>query len=262
MELENIKRELAKHNKYSSLIAKLDEIFPPPRPFIFEAVFAYMSVKSNLDFRYEINITPNNNTTVDFVYGINDKYKLCFELLRPDLSAPLKVATEPQNTDIDGVKSWEVLLESNHPNEHLRPEAQTIRLQEKLLEKVEKFPEPSDYIFSTIVVDCTEFHFGHFDPDDCRMVMYGKTKVPELQEFWGKHPILGLLNPSLNKRQAEEFRIKVTSVIFIPEITDNLLNNSFLVLNHHRTEEHLQDFWRTISKYNFFHGLKYLPFPS
>ena len=232
MKFENIKRELIKHNKYSKLIGKLDETSPPPRSFIFEAVFAYSSIKSDLDLQYEINVTPNNNTTIDFVCEIDDKHKLCLELLRPDLSEPLRVATEPQNTDIDGVKSWEVLLESNHPNEHLRPEAQTIRLQEKLLEKVEKFPEPSDYIFSTIVVDCTEFHFGHFDPDDCRMVMYGKTKVPELQEFWGKHPILGLLNPSLNKRQSQEFRRKLTSVIFIPEITDYLLKNSFLVLNH------------------------------
>ena len=261
-DFENIKSYIAKLNKYHKLISKLDEVSPPPDSFIFEAIFAYVTEKSGLSFQYEKNINPNNNTDVDFVLEKNDKYKLCFELLSPDLSDPLKTATELQYTDIEGIKSYEVLLESNHPNEHLRPEAQTIRLQEKLLEKVEKFPEPMDNLFCTIVVDCTHFHFGHFDPDDCLMTMFGKTKVPEFQEFWCKTPTLGLLNPSLKKKYTEDFRNKITSVIFIPKYSDNLLQNGFLILNHHRKNEHRQEFWRTIRKYKVFHGLKYLPFPS
>lgn len=170
--------------------------------------------------------------------------------------------TEPQSTDIEGIKFYEVLLESNHPNEHLSPEAQSIRLQEKLLEKVVKFPEPIENVFCTIVVDCTNFHFGHFDPDDCRMVMYGRTKVPEFQEFWGDSPVLGLLNPSLKKKYAEDFRSKITAVIFIPKIEANLLSNGFLILNHHRPNNHLQEFWTTLRHNEVFHRLKYLPFPS
>lgn len=259
---ENIKSELSLLNRYGKLLSKLEEVSPPPDSFIFEAMFAYVSEKSGLSFQYEINVNPNNNTTIDFVYEEIDKYKLCFELLSPDLSESLKMETEPQCTDIEGIKSYEVLLESNQPNEHLRPEAQTIRLQEKLLEKVEKFPEPIDNVFSTIVVDCTNFHFGHFDPDDCRMVMYGRTRVPEFQEFWGYSPTLGLLNPSLKKKYADNFRTKITSVIFIPKLSYNLLQDGFLILNHHRPNNHLQEFWTTLRKYDVFHRLKYLPFPS
>ena len=136
-------------------------------------------------FQYEINVNPTNDTTVDFVYQENSNHKLCFELLSPDMSDTLKKATEPRATDTEDIKAWEVLLEGNHQNEYLRPQAQTIRLQEKLLDKVVKFPAPDDNIFCSIVVDCTQFHFGHFDPDDCHMVMYGKSKVPEFGDFGG-----------------------------------------------------------------------------
>jgi hypothetical protein len=94
------------------------------------------------------------------------------------------------------------------------------------------------------------------------MVMYGKTKVPEFQEFWCGSPVLGLLNPSLKKQYAEDFRAKTTAVIFIPKIQANLLSNCFLILNHHRTERHIQDFWTLLRRNEVFHKLKYLPFPS
>ena len=261
-DLEKIKVELSILNRFSKLLSNLDEVSPPPDSFVFEALFAYETVKSGLNFQYEINVNPNNDTTVDFVYEEFDKYKLCCELLSPDISDTLKQVTEPQSTDIEGIKSWEVVLEGNHPNEYLRPQAQTIRLQEKLLEKVVKFPSPIDNVFCTIVVDCTNFHFGHFDPDDCRMVMYGKTKVPEFQEFWVNSPILGLLNPSLRKIYADDFRAKITAVIFIPKLDAEPLYNGFLILNHHRPDNHLQDFWTTLRRYEVFHRLKYLSFPS
>jgi hypothetical protein len=260
-DLKNIKEELSKLNRFNKLLSKLYEVSPPTDSFVFEALFAYETAKSSLNFQYEINVNSNNDTTVDFVYEEIDKYKLCCELLSPDISDTLKQATEPQSTDIEGIKSWEVVLEGNHSNKYLRPQAQTIRLQEKLLEKVVKFPAPEDNVFCTIVVDCTNFHFGHFDPDDCRMVMYGKTKVPEFQEFWDDSPILGLLNPSLKKKYAEEFRNKLTGVIFIPKLEANLLHNGLLILNHHRPNNHLQGFWTTLRQYEVFHGLKYLPFP-
>ncbi len=261
-ELRNIKEELSILNRFNKLLAKLNECYSPADSFIFEALFAYVTAKSDLNFQYEINVNPTNETTVDFVYQENSNYKLCCELLGPDMSDTLKKATEPRDTDTEGIKTWEVLLEGNHQNEHLWPQAQTIRLQEKLLEKVVKFPVPSDTVFCTIVVDCTQFHFGHFDPDDCRMVMYGKTKVPESQEFWENSPILGLLNPALTKKYAEDFRNKITAVIFIPKLETDLLNNGFLILNHLRSHHHLQAFWTTLRQYEVFHRLKCLPFPT
>ena len=101
-----------------------------------------------------------------------------FELVSPKMSDELKRASAPAKTDVEGVSIYSVLLESTHENQYLRPEALTIRMQEKLLEKVDKFPERTDYVFSTIVVDCSSFHFGRFDDEDCRMVIFGRHKTP------------------------------------------------------------------------------------
>ena len=260
-DFEKIQDDLAGIDRYKKLILKVNEVYPPLDSFLFEAFFAHSAEKSGLRFQYEVNVNLCNETTVDFVIE-EDEYKFCCELLSPDLSDSLKLATTPQNTDIDGVKYYEVLMEGNHPNEHLRPEAQTIRLQEKLLEKVDKFPKPIENVFCTIVINCKNFHFGHFDSDDSRMVMYGKTKVPEFQEYWGDSQILGLLNPSLKKKCTGDFRAKVTAVIFIPKISIELLKDGFLILNHHRSNDHLQKFWGILKKYEAFHKLKYLPFPT
>ena len=75
-------------------------------------------------------------------------------------------------------------MHSADPDEHLRPEAQTIRLQEKILEKVGKLPEPDDAIFGLLVVDCTDIHSGMFDEEDCRMLIFGQTRLPQYQEYW------------------------------------------------------------------------------
>src|SRR5271157_1704687 len=141
-DLDKIKTELSKLPGFSRLLLNLGT-YPPPDSFVFEALFAYVTARSGLKFQYEINVNPDNDTTVDFVHEEIHKYTLYCELLSPDLSDTLRAATEPISTDMEGIKSWEVVLESNHPNEYLRPEAQTIRLQEKLLEKVEKFPAPA-----------------------------------------------------------------------------------------------------------------------
>lgn len=258
---KKIKDELSGIDRYKRLISEVNKVYPPLDSFLFEAIFAYHAEKSGLPFKYEVNVNPYNDTTVDFVFT-DDEYKFCCELLCPELSESLKLATTPQNTDIEGIKYYEVNMGSNHPNEHMRPEAQTIRMQEKLLEKICKFPVPIETIFCIIVVNCKYFHFGHFDPDDCNMVMYGKTKVPEFQEYWGNSQILGLLNPSLNKKYAIDFRAKVTAVIFIPTISIGSTNDGFLILNHHRSKQHLEKFWDILRKYEVFQKLKYLPFPT
>ena len=156
---------------------------------------------------------------------------------------------------------WSVLLEGGHHNPHLRPQAQTIRMQEKLPEKVEKFPEPAETIFSTIVVDCSAFHFGHFDGEDCRMVLFGRTQIHNFQEYWNGKPIAGILHPENNKRDAKEFRERVTSVVFIPEKDINLFDKAFILMNICRSESHLKAFWLKLKTSSVLGKVRYVPLP-
>jgi hypothetical protein len=132
-------------------------------------------------------------------------------------------------------------------------------MQEKLLEKVSKFPEPSDDAFSTIVVDCSAFHFGNFTAEDCRMVVFGRTQEPYYQEYWDGKPVKGILNPGYHRRGAKEFKERVTAVIFIPEKKVEILDKAFLVLNVSRPVSHLQAFWSKLRAMPVFRQLKYVP---
>ena len=256
---EEIVASLGKHLPYEKLISRTEEGGFYLKSFTFELIFAYISSLFGVLYDYEMNVNPDNNTTVDFVYELNRYKMMCFELLRPEMSNVLKAATKSQETGVGGVKSFQLTLEGGHPVEHLRPQAQTIRLQEKLLEKVEKFPEPNDDVFCTIVVDCSEFHFGRLDRDDCCTVMYGKTINPLLQEYWGSQPILGLLDTKLETKMASEFRRKVTGVIFIPKISNNELKDSYLTLNSRRDRNHLELYIDALRQMGMLDWLQVLP---
>jgi len=52
-DLENIKKELSTLNRFSKLLSKLDEDSPPSDSFVFEALFAYETAKSGLNFQYK-----------------------------------------------------------------------------------------------------------------------------------------------------------------------------------------------------------------
>ncbi len=255
---------LNRGEKYSHIRDRIENS-DNPTPFIFEALFAYALETHGISPNYEINVTPLNNSRIDFVYKEEDGSKFCFELLSPDMSVELARQCTPKETEIPGVSKWEVLLEGSHLNQHLRPQAQTIRMQEKILEKVDKFPDPSDDIFSIIVVNCQGFHFGHFDGEDCRMVMLGRTQNQFHQEFWEGEPIRGLLNRTNDKRGAQEFRKRVTSVIFIPKVPPknsfDILDEAFIVFNELRSKKHLEFFWGKLKYSEVFCKLKYVPQP-
>jgi hypothetical protein len=130
-------------------------------------------------------------------------------------------------------------LSSAHTNQYLRPEAQTLRVQEKILGKVEKFPDPNDRQFSVIVVNCSNIHFEHFDDEDSRLVMYGKPRNPILAQYWQGNRILGLLEETHEKKYSLEFQRKITAVIFIQKLQNkDLLNGAWIICNTNRTEKH------------------------
>jgi hypothetical protein len=134
-------------------------------------------------------------------------------------------------------------------------------MQEKLLEKVEQLPIQSNEIFSFLVVDCSNFHFGHIDDEDCRMVMWGKTITPEFQESWVGNRIQGLLEESYNRRNANIFRERITGVIFVPEIKLNPLDGAYLALNNLRLKKHLDILFNMFEGKETFRSLRVLHLP-
>lgn len=258
--IKDIVVNLSTLGRYSRLLSSIAE--PVPQSFLFELLFANVLEADSLALNYEVALCPSVSATVDFVHDYSGGTRLAFELVSPEMSNQLKAEAAPVQTGTEGVSTWSVLLEGGHHNPHLRPQAQTIRMQEKLLEKVDKFPEPSESLFSTIVVDCSAFHFGHFDGEDCRMVLFGRTQHPYLQEYWNGKPIMGILNPDNSKRGAKEFRERITAVVFVPEKDVNLLDKAFLVVNVGRPESHLRAFWLKLKGSSVLGKLKYVPLPG
>lgn len=258
--IEDMVANLTELGRYSRLLNCISD--PVPQSFLFELLFANILETNGLELSYEVGIRPSTNTTVDFVLENNDGTRLAFELVSPEMSNELKAQSAPIETGTEGVSTWSVLLEGDHHNPHLRPQAQTIRMQEKLLEKIDKFPESAEGIFSTIVVDCSAFHFGHFDGEDCRMVLFGRTTNPYFQEYWNDKPITGILNPDNNSRGAKEFRERITAVVFIPEKDIDLFDKSFLVMNMCRSESHLRAFWSKLKNIPVLGKLRYVHLPG
>ena len=218
---------------YKKLLDRLQSAESANQSFKFELLFANEFELNNISLLYEDNINPANNNTIDFVYQAGENAKILFELVRPEMSEVLQSEWE-QNLYTDGV-----LLSSDNDDEKLRPEAQTIRLQEKLLEKVEKFPEPNDEYFSVIVMDCSNFHYGHFDDEDARISMYGVPKKPILLEQWNGKRILGMLEKEFTKKNVITFQRKISAVVFIQKLrTKNILSEAKIISNCLRTETH------------------------
>lgn len=259
-DVEKIIAYLNSLGRYPRLIDKITK--PLPSSVLFEILFANVFESNELRLDYEVNISPQNDSSVDFVHKEKSGERLCFELLSPEMSEELKYACTPKKTNVEGISEYSVLLEGGHFNKYLRPQAQTIRMQEKLLEKIDKFPDPTNDIFSNIVVDCSNFHFGHFDGGDCQMVMFGRTQNPFFQEYWNGLPIKGLLDNCNNSRGAKEFRERITSVIFIPETSIDLLEKAFIVLNECRPKEHLEKFRLKLKNTSIFQKIKYVSLQS
>ena len=258
--IKTIISNLSKSERYSRLVNNAIHQMAPS--FVFELLFVNSFEINGIELEYEVNITEDNDSTVDFIFKDNSGSIFCFELVSPEMSEELGRACNPEPTDIEGVSSYSILMASRHLNPYLRPEALTIRMQEKLLDKMYKFPPPTDNMFSSIVVDCSNFHFGHFDDEDCRMVMFGRTQNPYFQEFWNGRQIKGLLYHNNDSRGAKEFRNRITSVIFVSKTAPNLLDEAFLVLNELRSREHLEAFWSKLANNAVFNKLRYVPPPE
>lgn len=258
--LTEVINRLEELGKYGPLVKKLRDSNLLDMPFVFEALFANCLELSGMSVDYEVKVNANNNSDVDFCFQ-KGEHNYYFELLRPEMKDELK--DEYQKIDDDGF--FGVELTQDHTKEYKRPEAQTIYLQDKLLEKVYKFPNPQSNCYSIIVVDCSNIHFGNFNDEDCRMVMYGKTINPIWQERWlskdGKSRILGLLEKENKKREARNFRGKITGVLFVPKISTTLLKGAYISLNIHRNNIYKERFRDTFLSMPPFQNLQWIDAP-
>ncbi|MDQ3777076.1 MAG: hypothetical protein M3461_23350 [Pseudomonadota bacterium] len=91
-------------------------------------------------------------------------------------------------------------MKSDHHNPYFRTAAQLIRLQEKILAKVTKFPLPKPDVIASVVVDCSNIQAGSIDDEDVRMAAFGRPRDPVWQEYWGKNRLLGLFEPAYKAR--------------------------------------------------------------
>jgi hypothetical protein len=227
--LDKARRFLQELGRYGDL-AKQTE---PSRTF--EILFAYFFELEGVRLQYEASLKEDDSKKVDFLYQTESEKKLGFELYRPEQSDPIKEEIK-QRTDSFG---YTLELSSRDERKHLRPEAQTVRLQEKLISKVDKFPTPTDEVFSVIVVDCTEVQLGMFDIKDARMVMYGRTRNPAFQDWWEDQRVSGLCEDNHPHQSAPEFRKRVSAVIFVRN-SQTFFDEAYATLNIRRTEKHQQ----------------------
>jgi hypothetical protein len=225
---------LRRAGRYTKLIRNLGQSELLNTPFIFEILFADAFESHGLYLTYEFNANPLNDKFIDFLYQVSSDERVLFELVSPEMSDAL------QNEYSQKIYTEGLTLSSQHPNRFLRPEAQTLRIQEKILEKVEKFPAPDDRQFSVIVVNCSNFHSEHFDDEDSRIIMYGKPRNPIFTERWQGKRIIGLLEQTHKKENSSDFRQKITAVVFIQN--KDLLNGAWIICNTNRTEQHRKIF--------------------
>lgn len=220
--LEQLGRDGALLERYASN--------PHDRSIWFEMVFAYWLEDAGITPAYEQSVNTENEKTVDFVATVEGvTYQM--ELVRIEHSDEIMQDLEAQMATDEVAPIYGLLLSSDHDNEYFQTAAQLIRLQEKVLEKVEKFGEPSDNTLALVVVDCSNIHAGMLDDDDVRITAYGKPRQPEFQEYFRGIRINGFFEEHFAARHADALRRKVAAVIFVTELKPGALDEILVAVN-------------------------------
>ncbi|MBI5042153.1 MAG: hypothetical protein HZB57_13410 [Gammaproteobacteria bacterium] len=228
-DIKEIHNYLQGLGRYSALLERYIKN-PKDRSIWFEMVFAYWLEDAGITPSYEQRVNTENDKTVDFVASM-EGWNYQMELVRIEHSDEIMKDLEAQKAGDDFLPIIGLLLSSDHENEYFQTAAQLIRLQEKALEKVDKFGEPSENTLALIVVDCSNIHSGMLDSDDVRMTAYGKPKQREFQEYFRGLRLKGLFEEDYKVRQAESLRRKICAVVFVTELKPEALQESFVAIN-------------------------------
>jgi hypothetical protein len=230
MPLENIgevRAYLADTGGYEALLAR-HEVNPDDRSIWFEMVFAYWLIDSGVTPQYEVNVNPSTDKTVDFAAKFAER-AFNMELVRIEHSQEVQAQMDSQDNIPDGI--YGLLLHSDSENPFFKTAAQLIRLQEKILEKVEKFGNPVENTLSLVIVDCTNINVGILDEEDIRIAAYGQAAQPEFQEYWNGVELKGMFQPDFNFRHAERLRERLSAIVFLRKLEPGGLAHIFIASN-------------------------------
>lgn len=229
-DIRDIEEFLAKVGVYGDMLRRyLEE--PENRSIWFEMVFAYMLEAKGITPEREKGVNTEVKKTVDFAAAVNgiDFY---MELVRVEHSDEIRryLEAKKESGDVPAFYGG-LLLTSDDKNDFFQTAAQLIRLQEKILEKVEKFGEPSPDAVSIIVVDCSNINLGMLDSEDVRMAVYGKARNAFYQEYFKGKKLMGLFEDGFKARQAEELCRKVSAIVFLKELSPEALDEMLVAIN-------------------------------
>jgi len=212
---------LESKNNYSVLINLFQS--QKTKGHAFELYFAYSMEHNGIELEYERK--AREDKTVDFYCAYNGN-EIWFELVSPDMNQALKDNIEQQlkDTENDGVSHYEVLLTNDHNNPNYNCDAQLIKLQEKILEKPNKFLSPTDTTFNILVVDCSTA-LRAFDDDDFRNLTYGYAKNPAYQARFNGKRIEGLLENGFSKRGSKELQKNLSALLCLEKVNLNPFNS-------------------------------------
>jgi len=233
--LEEMVQLLKKTERFKSLVDRYNKD-SRDRSFWFELAFACWMESKGSNVKYEVNANPDNDSSIDFALDLHE-CRCLFELLRVETSDEINAYIEAQKKQDSSFKPYQLLLKSDHKKPHFRTAAQTIRMQEKILEKVRKFPGPKQTILSIIVCDCSTIHLGMLDDEDVRIAMFGKPKNPILRERWNGVKLKGMYETNYKFRNSDDFRKRINAVIFVPKLEPNGLEKAMITLNPEMDDE-------------------------
>lgn len=128
-----------------------------------------------------VKLLPDSNSDVDFQYQASSGKVINFELV--NIFERQWIRREMDKGD------WEISLSSDSQVKKEDPRAESIFVQQKIREKVQrkqnqdivpfKFNVPAPNEINVIVANVTFVRFGHFDKDDCIEVILGSRYVEE-----------------------------------------------------------------------------------
>ena len=211
------------------------------RSFTFELIFASLMEANGAKLEYEKSVKHGSDKSIDFTMAAED-CEVLMELVSPELSEALEEDRAAQlrrknktHSEIDIVQS----LSKDAQDERMTPAAETIRLQRKLCEKVEKLPAGSQDHVSILVVDCSNIHSGAFDEEDARTCMTGKTRNKAWEEqLPDGGRVKGLTEEDCPTRDAAGFQDKVSAVVFVRDQGPNFLEDAIITINPKRETVH------------------------
>jgi hypothetical protein len=194
------------------LLRKIEQhggVASAPIPLLLEARIAYAFHQNGQNPEYEFR-TGVGTKTVDFRVQGSPGWLL--EVVSLMESEAVRDATQRDESFTS------VVLTSLSTDPRQSEEGEVVRAAERIADKAEKFPTPSQGTFHAILVDMRGYGIGMADRDDYREIAYGATAVrEECQHYWDGHPVVGLFDPRNTRNSAQLVQSRVHYLGFLKE---------------------------------------------